>query len=191
MRKGLELTNIPKEFIQWKSFVIGVRGDGKGVSGIIQKASDSNIIPEKKRWSHVLMGGRDKLGQLVFIQSHFKTGGVKALSFQGVLDTNRDAIEIVAYEYPHFNIDEALIYARLEIKYGSVDIIANANNYLASLLPDSPGVICSECNAENDNGYIQGFIKKERKIELPDHLVKPVHYHEYMIQNNLNRAKIL
>lgn len=178
------MNNIPKELIQWKSFVIGVRGSGM-VSKLIQQASDSHLIPENKRWSHVLMGGRDKNDRLVFIQSHFKTNGVKALSFQGVLDTNKDAVEIVAYEYPHFNIDDALIYARLEVPYGSRDILANANNFMGSLLPDSPGVICSELCAENDNGFMQNL------EVLPDHLVKPVHYHEYMIQNNLNRAKII
>ncbi len=182
------MNNTPKELIQWKSFVVGVRGSGM-VSKLIQQASDSHLIPESKRWSHVLMGGRDKNDRLVFIQSHFKTNGVKALSFKQVLETNPNAVEIVAYEYPHFNIDDALIYARLEVPYGSRDILANSNNFMGSLLPDSPGVICSECNAENDNRYIQGFVKKERKIELPDHLIKPVHYHEHMHVNNLNRAK--
>jgi hypothetical protein len=62
--------------------------------------------------------------------------------------------------------------------------------YIAKNYPDTAFV------RYDDGGYITDYTSEimltTEELGLdPRRLVKPVHYHEYMIQNNLNRAKII
>jgi len=157
----------------------------RGAGWISQRiaANSPSSIAEDARISHVACYGIDRCGGLKIVESHFSTNGVIAYSSFKDWRENNKRSKVWECDYPRAKINDMLIYARLKVPYGMSEILANRNDIWANLLPDSPGVICSELIAENDDGYIQDWLKGQYGKYYPDHLIKPVHFQEWAYSN--------
>lgn len=158
--------------------LLGCIGAG-WVSGKIRKHSSSLVVlnPED-RWNHVGVLYLDRDGELMVVESHFKTRGVKKKHFESFLQNNQESI-VYAFPYPEVSAEATEAYARLQVPYGTRDVGHFLLPWREYVNPDSRGVHCAELIAECDYGNICEFMK------LPDDQVMPVHFQEYALEKEL------
>lgn len=147
--------------------VLGVISNGL-VSGLIQKYSKCNEVPECDRWTHVaaVIQNPETL-QWAVVESHIDTGC--ALYPLNLWFENNKQKQIYAFEYHHLDPGQLIVYPREKVKYGTRGVL---REYLEAKIGlrygnDAAGVFCSELVAKCDLLNISKLLDKKPWDILP------------------------
>jgi hypothetical protein len=179
------------DFEDNKLYILGVVGSGL-ISKRIQHHSFSNLVPPCERFSHVAVLYRDEV-----VESHLKKGGVVKLPFSGWCDEQKregnKAFVFWYHEFNHaqseaiFHACESMAYAG--VKYGAGDIrnflIESSFSWDLFLKDKGDGLVCSQLISYTDYNHISEY------MNLPRRKIKPVHFQEYAIRQEIELKEIL